>query len=71
MSFAQQKTPNQYWREAHCARMAVMMVTGESAVEGTVRPEKISCRNERELGATVSLTFMLFFTALLSNYLLE
>jgi len=47
--------------------MAEMMVTGVSAVGDTVQPQKISSRNERELGATVSLSLMLCFTALLSD----
>lgn len=64
------KTPEQWWREAHPQepRMAAMMViTGVCAVEDTAQPQKISCGNERELGATLSPDFMLFFTVLLSN----
>lgn len=48
--------------------MAGMPVSGVSAVEGSVQPwTMISCTNEREPGATVSVNFMLFSTVLLSN----
>lgn len=61
MSFAQQKNRTSDGEKLiHKNREYLkMMITGVSAVEDTVQLQNISCRNERELGATASLDFML------------